>query len=76
MAIHYYCRHCRKSVGKLSDWEADEERLGFHQLTSEERKDMIAFDSHGHRLVKVICEDCEKTLREHPDYHSLESFLH
>ncbi|MDG5789984.1 anti-sigma-F factor Fin family protein [Evansella sp. AB-P1] len=76
MAIHYYCRHCSKSIGKLSDWEADDQMLGFNQLTDEDRKEMIECDSQGHIQVKVICEDCERTLQENPDYHAFESFIH
>ncbi|UCZ53311.1 anti-sigma-F factor Fin family protein [Bacillus shivajii] len=76
MAIHYYCRHCSQKVGTLSDWSADEEQLGFQQLTDEERKEMIEYDSKGHIQVKTICEDCEDTLRTNPDYHAYDSFLH
>ncbi|ADU28345.1 anti-sigma-F factor Fin family protein [Evansella cellulosilytica] len=76
MAIHYYCRHCSKNVGTLSDWQANDEQLGFNQLTNEEKQEMIECNSQGHLQVKVICEDCEKTLQENPDYHAQESFIH
>ncbi|MCD8509623.1 MAG: anti-sigma-F factor Fin family protein [Bacillus sp. (in: Bacteria)] len=76
MAIHYYCRHCSKNVGKLSSWQADVNELGFDQLSDQERSEMIEQDSQGHIQVKVICEDCENTLRENPDYHAYDSFLH
>ncbi|MBU9721996.1 MULTISPECIES: anti-sigma-F factor Fin family protein [Bacillaceae] len=76
MAIHYYCKHCRNSVGKISDYEADDHQLGFNQLSEEERQEMIEYDSQGHLQVKVICEECENTLRDNPDYHVYESFLH
>lgn len=76
MAIHYYCRHCHGNVGKLSKWEADLDQLGLNDLSSEERKEMMSYDSQGNIHVKIICEECENTLRENPDYHAYESFLH
>ena len=76
MAVHYFCRHCKNNVGSLSGWDADEQQLGFNQLSNEERKDMIEYDTQGHMHVKVICEECETTLKENPDYHSQESFIH
>lgn len=76
MAIHYYCRHCQKNIGKLSRWEADLDQLGLNNLSAEERNEMVDYDSLGNLHVKVICEDCENILRENPDYHENESFLH
>lgn len=76
MAIHYYCRHCQKNIGTISKWEADLEQLGINTLTLEERTEMIDYDSQGNLHVKVICEECENILRDNPDYHENESFLH
>jgi len=76
MAIHYYCRHCNGNVGSLSKWEADLDQLGLNELTYEERREMIDYDSQGNLHVKVICEECEHILKENPDYHAYESFLH
>ncbi|UTR12446.1 anti-sigma-F factor Fin family protein [Evansella sp. LMS18] len=76
MSVHYYCRHCQANLGTLSSWQADEQQLGFNRLSDEERKDMINYDSQGHLHVKVICEACETTLKDYPDYHANESFIH
>ncbi|WP_096441136.1 anti-sigma-F factor Fin family protein [Alteribacter populi] len=75
MAIHYQCRHCRTKLGSLSDRAADSEQLGFHSLTEDEQHKMIRYDTKGDIHVDVICEDCEQTLAENPDYHQYESFL-
>ncbi|MBM7097940.1 MULTISPECIES: anti-sigma-F factor Fin family protein [Alteribacter] len=75
MAIHYQCRHCGTKLGTISEWTADEKTLGFHMLDEEERENMIRYDNRGDIHVDTICEDCEKTLSDHPDYHQYESFL-
>ena len=75
MAIHYYCRHCQKNIGTISKWEADLEQLGINNLEDFNNKEKI-YDSQGNLHVKVICEECENILRDNPDYHENESFLH
>lgn len=74
MPIHYYCRHCQKHMASIQS-VVDEKQLGFEQLSDEDRQEMIEQDSDGHVHVRTICEDCEQTLEEHPDYHERESFL-
>ncbi|PYZ95429.1 peptide ABC transporter permease [Alteribacter lacisalsi] len=76
MAIHYQCRHCQQRLGSISERVADTEQLGFDKLTEDERNDMIECDSRGDLHVTTICENCEQTLADHPDYHEYESFLH
>ncbi|PYZ91582.1 peptide ABC transporter permease [Salipaludibacillus keqinensis] len=75
MAVHYYCRHCNSKVG-LIDSAVDSRQLGLQQLTEQEKQEMIEYDKEGHVHIRTICEDCEQTLIEYPNYHEQESFLH
>ncbi|TMW69955.1 anti-sigma-F factor Fin family protein [Alteribacter natronophilus] len=76
MAIHYQCRHCQQRIGSIHGQDADTDKLGFDSLTDEEQAEMIEYDSRGDLHVTTICENCEQTLADHPDYHEYESFLH
>lgn len=69
MALHYFCRHCGTKIGTLEDLKLHTERLGFHQLTNEDRQEMIQYDSAGDIHVKAICEDCHESLQRNPDLH-------
>ncbi|RFU62646.1 anti-sigma-F factor Fin family protein [Peribacillus glennii] len=69
MALHYYCRHCSTKLGTIREQKLDTEQLGFHQLTNEERQDMISYDSAGDIHVKAICEDCQESFLRNPDLH-------
>jgi hypothetical protein len=76
MAVRYYCRHCGTHVGNLDQKEMSYNRLGFNNLSLDERMEMLNFDNNGDLQVKVICEDCQEALERNPDYHSLHTFLH
>ncbi|MCR6108822.1 anti-sigma-F factor Fin family protein [Bacillus sp. A301a_S52] len=74
MAIHYYCRHCGHKVGTI-EADVDGRQLGIEQLSDEDKQEMIDYDQQGHVHIKIICEDCERTLEKYPAYHEQESFL-
>lgn len=76
VAIHYDCKHCSKRIGTLDQKEIDVSILGFDQLTNKDLKEMITYDHDGNMQVNAICEDCHRTLEQHPDYHELDDFLH
>lgn len=76
MALRYYCRHCGTNVGQINQQEMSYNRLGFNNLSLEERMDMLQYDPNGDLHVKVICEDCQESLERNPDYHALHTFLH
>lgn len=67
MAVIYECRHCRTSLGRFEDGQVSEYRLGLLLLTPDERKRIIAYNSDGDVIVKVICEFCCQTLENHPE---------
>lgn len=69
MALHYFCRHCGTKLGTLEKQELHTEQLGFHQLTEDDRQEMIQYDSAGDIHVKAICEDCHESLQRNPDLH-------
>ena len=50
--------------------------LGLDQLTSSEKQKMIQYKDNGDVLIQAICENCEASLEQHPDYYELEFFLH
>lgn len=75
MALYYYCRHCGVSVGKLEKHSLYSHQLGFHQLTDEERNEMIHYQQNGDIHIQTICEDCHEALQRNPDYYGLEKFI-
>lgn len=75
MSIVYTCRHCGHVVGKLEEAVMSTAKLGWDQLTNEERKEMIHYQSNGDVHIKTICESCEESLEHHPHYHELDFFL-
>ncbi|EIT84183.1 hypothetical protein A374_16708 [Fictibacillus macauensis ZFHKF-1] len=75
MSIHYQCRHCGQHMGSLHELDVTSEQLGFHQLTVEERNEMLAYDEVGNVHVKIICEDCHEALTQNPDYYELDRWI-
>lgn len=67
MAINYICRHCRTPLGTLDSTQVTDAQLGFHSLTSAERRDIIAYDLSGDVTVKVICDYCREALENNPE---------
>ncbi|TLS35114.1 anti-sigma-F factor Fin family protein [Pseudalkalibacillus caeni] len=75
MTITYQCRHCGQEVGKLEQQSCTIDKLGFNQLTNQERQEMIEYHNDGTMTVKTICEDCQEALERNPHYHQLHSFI-
>lgn len=67
MAINYVCRHCRTMIGRIEASQISESQLGFHSLTPEERRDIIAYDSDGDMTVRVTCDYCREALDHNPE---------
>lgn len=67
MSVKYYCRHCGTKVGEIVDETVSEHALGFHQLTPDERAEMISYQSGGEITVKVVCDYCKSALDTHPE---------
>jgi hypothetical protein len=75
MALHYHCRHCGVKVGSIDSISVSSEELGFHQLSNDERQEMITYQDNGDMHIKTICEDCQDALNRNPDLHQYESFI-
>lgn len=75
MSIVYRCRHCEYMVGTLMKENIDIPKLGWDQLTAEERKEMVQYGENGDILIQTICESCESALAHHPDRHELDFFI-
>lgn len=67
MAINYVCRHCRTFIGRIDAPHVSELQLGFHSLTPDERRDIIAYDSSGETTVRVTCDYCREALNNNPE---------
>ncbi|WP_435923253.1 anti-sigma-F factor Fin [Paenibacillus sp. DYY-L-2] len=67
MAVNYVCRHCRTFVGRIDAPDITESQLGFHFLTPDERRDIIAYDSNGETTVRVTCDYCREALENNPE---------
>lgn len=75
VAIVYNCRHCGQEIGKLENQVIDTSLLGFDQLSEKEKQEMIEYRNNGDIQVQTICESCEETLGQHPQYHELDFFI-
>ncbi|KGA96069.1 hypothetical protein AJ85_13495 [Alkalihalobacillus alcalophilus ATCC 27647 = CGMCC 1.3604] len=75
MAIFYQCRHCDLKIGQIDEKKVDSSTLGFDQLNSEERENVLAYQTNGDIQVKTICEDCFDALTINPTFHEIDSFI-
>ena len=75
MSIIYKCRHCEHVIGKIDQQVVDTSMLGWEQLSTEDKQDMIQYQSNGDIHIKSICEDCEDSLGRYPEYHELDYFI-
>jgi len=76
VSIVYKCRHCGHTIGKLQQQVITTSMLGWDKLTSEEKKKMIHYQANGDVHIHAICENCEESLGQHPNYHELDFFIH
>jgi hypothetical protein len=75
MSIKYICRHCLTFQGEIDSGDVSETQLGFHFLTPEERRDIIAYNADGDVTVKVVCDYCREALESNPELSLLGSPL-
>lgn len=68
MEIQYVCRYCQTAIGRIHNSSGlSEYQLGFHFLTPEERRDIIAYSQNGDVTVKVTCDYCKQALEANPE---------
>lgn len=76
LSIIYTCRYCKHKIGRLNHNMVTTSMLGLDNLTIEEKKRMIHYEPNGELNIIVICESCEESLTQHPNYHELDFFIH
>jgi len=75
LAITYTCKHCNGTIATIDEKVVDTTMLGWDQLTPKEQEAMITYETDGNITVYAICENCESTLKQHPEYHELDHFI-
>jgi hypothetical protein len=74
MTVHYRCRYCEVEIGTLP--LKDEEALQkLHLFEVGEIDDYIGKNSQGETIVHSICEHCEESVKQYPDYYALKKWL-
>lgn len=76
MAITYICRHCKQHIGTLEKHKVDAAMLGLHALSNSEQREMVQHTGEGEMQIQTICDQCEETLKTHPQYYELDYFIH
>lgn len=75
MSIVYKCKHCKHTIGTLRQQIVSTSMLGLERLTSSDKQRMMEYKENGDIHIHVICENCEDTLQQHPNYYELDYFL-
>jgi len=75
MSIVYKCRHCGHVIGQLDQSSVNKSRLGLDKLSNEDKEEMVQYHSNGDVHIQAICESCEESLGDHPQYHELDFFI-
>jgi len=74
MAIQVKCRHCKAEMGKLAG-QSILQHGRVRQLKEEFSEEFITQDEKGTVTVNSICEHCERSLRENPDYYAMQKWI-
>lgn len=74
MTVRYRCRHCNTELGTLP-FEANETIRNLQLFEVGEIDEFIEEDEQGVTTVHCICEHCEESLRQFPDYYALKKWL-
>ncbi|MBD8034846.1 MULTISPECIES: anti-sigma-F factor Fin [Solibacillus] len=74
MPVRYLCRHCKVEIGTLP-FEAEETIKKIHLFEIGEIDDYLEKNERGETTVHSICEHCEESLRQFPDYYALKKWL-
>ena len=74
MPVRYLCRHCKVEIGTLP-FEAEETIKKLHLFEIGEIDDYLEKNERGETTIHSICEHCEDSLRQFPDYYALKKWL-
>ena len=74
MPIRYRCRHCTAEMGSLP-FDAEKTIHKLHLFEIGEMDEFVEKNARGETIVHSICEHCEQSLRQFPDYYALKKWL-
>lgn len=75
MSIRYTCRHCHTEMGSIPFESAKELIERLHEMEAREGEQFVIQEDSGNWNVRCICEQCEASLRQFPDYYLLTKWL-
>ena len=75
VTIRYHCRHCESEIGSLPFESAQETLRLLEKLDQEEEERFLTVGKDGALTVRCICEECEHTLQNNPDYYSYTKWI-
>ncbi|GAA0353463.1 anti-sigma-F factor Fin [Bacillus horti] len=67
MSYRYVCRYCNQQLGLLTNNQLNEQELGFHTLSPEEKENILKKQENGDTHVHIVCEHCQDTIQRHPE---------
>ncbi|MCG7346218.1 anti-sigma-F factor Fin family protein [Sporosarcina sp. ACRSL] len=73
--IRYSCRHCNTEVGSIPFSSAEEIIRELEKAEQGQDEQFLEYDKNGSVTVRCICEQCEQSLRQNPDYYALRKWL-
>lgn len=74
MAIRVTCRHCKTEIGHIQDHSALQHGR-VQQMREEFAEEFITQDEKGSLTVTSICEHCEKSLQDNPNYYAMRNWI-
>lgn len=74
MTIRYRCRYCEVELGTLP-FTNEEDVKKLHLFEVGEIDDYIGKNAAGETIVHSICEYCEQSVKQYPDYYALKKWL-
>jgi len=74
MAIRVKCRHCKTEMGHLLGQSALQHGR-VKQIREEFAEEFFTQDEEGTLTVSSICEHCEKSLRDNPNYYAIQKWI-
>ncbi|WP_228548410.1 anti-sigma-F factor Fin [Sporosarcina obsidiansis] len=75
MVIRYSCNHCDTEIGSIPFEAAKETIRKIETLDEGEKRSFLSVDHDGGLHIRCICEHCEQSLKEFPDYYTLKKWL-
>ncbi|WP_077329953.1 anti-sigma-F factor Fin family protein [Virgibacillus siamensis] len=75
MSIVYTCRHCGHMIGELDQHAVDASMLGLDRLSTRDKQEMVHYQANGDVHIQAICENCEESLGNNPQFHELDYFI-